>query len=103
MISSRQAQRAVALHGERLSAYPNVVGIGVVPVEPGRHQPEGHALGVYVSRKVGTDLLDDKEVLPGYVEIPAKEGSHKVEVKVIEIGELEAQQDDAGPPASWER
>ncbi len=93
MISRRQAARALELHADDLSSYPNVVGVGLRDVASERaveSEPD-HALAVYVSRKVPQHELSPSALLPGYVEIPARSGTHKVAVRVIDIGEPELQ------------
>jgi hypothetical protein len=93
MISRRQAKRALEIHSDELSGFPNVVAVGVS--RTGRqHRPASdadHAVAVYVSQKVPKGALDADGVLPGYVEIPGRGTTHKVAVEVIEIGEMEAQ------------
>ena len=49
MATQREAERAVDRHERELSMLPNVVGIGVQPVE-GR--PTEYQVAVYVSEKV---------------------------------------------------
>ena len=93
MISRRQAKRALEIHSDDLSEFPNVVAVGVSRTDrPDRPASEAdHAVAVYVSDKVPEDDLDTDGVLPGYVEIPGRGTTHKVAVDVIEIGEMEAQ------------
>ncbi len=96
MISLRQAQRAADLHGEELAAFPNVVAVGVRKVGPAdRPAPEqGHAVVAYVTDKKPVAELDADVVLPGYVEIPGRGVTHRVAVKVIEIGEIEVEESE---------
>ncbi len=93
MISRRQAKRALEIHSDELSGFPNVVAIGVSRTG-GRRRPASeadHAVAVYVSQKTPEDELETDGVLPGYVEIPGRGTTHKVAVEVIEIGAMEPQ------------
>ena len=80
MATERDAARAVDLYEHQLSAHPNVVGIGVQPVEGSK--PAGYQVAVYVSR---TDLDDE---LPESLDVPAGDGEVAVPVTVIESGEF---------------
>ena len=105
MISQRQARRAVELHSTELSAYPNVVGMGVRrigrPELPASQQD--HAVAVYVTEKRSVDELGPDAVLPTYVEIPGRGSVHQVAIEVVEIGEVDRerseQSEDRGPSA----
>lgn len=93
MISRRQAERALEIHGDELSSYPNVVGVGVRWAGGGDRPDPGsdYAVAVYVSNKVPPDELGPDGLVPGYVEIPGRGRVHKVAVRVIEVGDLEEQ------------
>ena len=53
MATPQQARQAADQHAGDLSTYPNVVGIGTQPVEEASAgTDDGHAVAVYVSRKV---------------------------------------------------
>lgn len=106
MTSRRQAERALELHADDLSAYPNVVALGTV-VSGGDDRPASerdHAVAVYVTEKLPAEQLDADALLPGYVEIPGRDAVRKVGVEVIEIGVLGPEQIEnrhtGGPGAS---
>ena len=94
MTSRRQAERAMEIHADELSAFPNVVGLGMS--ETGEDdRPRSHALVVYVTEKKPASELDAGELLPRFVEIADKGDTSKVPVKVIEVGEI---QPEGAPP-----
>jgi hypothetical protein len=98
MATARQATRAAQMHAEDLSAYPNVVAIGTRRVDdaPATKGTEaGHAVAVYVSRKVPGEQLKDEERLPAYVEVPEPGGTERVPVVVVESGVIQPETDDA--------
>lgn len=93
MASRSQAQRAAEQHADDLSSYPNVVGIGVQPLDEARSGPQlEHAVAVYVERKVPRDELDLAEQLPGHVELPGRGGPIRVPIKVVESGSFAVEQ-----------
>ena len=96
MATPQQARRAADQHADALSAYPNVVGIGTQPVEESSTDPDdGHAVAVYVSRKVASDRLGADERLPTSVEVAG--ASTAVPVVVVEVGTFDPEADgDAG-------
>lgn len=86
MASQREAQRAIELHEKELSRLPNVVGLGVAPIEqPG---PPQYQVAVYVSKKVSDRELEHDKVIPESLKLPTREGSTTVPTKVIESGEF---------------
>ena len=80
MATERDAARAVDLCERELSAHPNVVGIGVRPVEG--PEPAGYQVAVYVSQ------MDPDDELPESLDVPAGDGEIAVPVTVIESGEF---------------
>jgi hypothetical protein len=105
MATQRQAQRAAEQNADDLSSYPNVVGIGVQPLEAAADEPgeRQHVVAVYVERKVPRDALGVDEQLPGYVEIAGRPEPVRVPVKVVESGafapEHETEVDDGAAEA----
>ena len=93
MTSSRQAKRALELHSESLSAYPNVVAVGTGRAgrEDRPASERDHTVAVYVTEKKPAGELGPDDLLPGYVEIPGRGSTRKVAVQVIEIGAPELQ------------
>jgi hypothetical protein len=89
MATRSHVQRAIELYQEELARYPNVTGIGVVPVNDETEGPADLAVAVYVTRKVPRDQLEDDERIPGTVEIPSREGSREVPIRIIATGEFE--------------
>lgn len=103
MTTRRQAKRALELHGEALSAFGNVVGVGTGRLGPEHRSASErhHTVAVYVSEKKPASELDPGDLLPGYVEIPGRGVTHKVAIQVIEIGNPELQETenrDGDPP-----
>lgn len=90
MVTRRQARRAVGLHEDELSAYPNVVGLGILAEE--EKGEKEYRVAVYVSRKVAPAKLAPNERIPTTVEIPARRGTHKVKTRVVESGEVETEE-----------
>jgi hypothetical protein len=88
MATQRQAQRAAEQNADGLSNYPNVVGIGVQPLEVATDQPgeRQHAVAVYVERKVPLHELRFDERLPEYLEVAGRGEPVQVPVKVVESG-----------------
>jgi hypothetical protein len=100
MATARQATRAAQMHAEDLSAYPNVVAVGTRPIDDDTAAATGgaeagHAVAVYVSRKVPVEQLDDQARLPTYVEVPGPGGIDRVPVVVVESGAIEPESGDA--------
>ena len=64
MASRSHVKRAIELYQEQLEGYPNVTGIGVVPVDDDPGGPAELAVAVYVTRKVPRNELADDEMIP---------------------------------------
>lgn len=103
MTTQRQAKRALELHGDTLSGFANVVGVGTA--RSGREDrptsESAHTLAVYVTEKKPASELDPGDLLPGHVEIPGRGVTHQVRVQVIAIGNPELQgteNRDGDPP-----
>jgi hypothetical protein len=95
MTSRRHVERAIERYADELSAFPNVVGIGMSEAD-GDDRPRTEralAVAVYVSDKKPMSELDASELLPGFVEVDDKGDSVKVPVKVIEMGEVHPEGD----------
>ena len=88
MASRNHVQRAIELYEEELARYPNVTGIGVVPVTDEIEGPADLAVAVYVTRKVPRDQLKADERIPPLLEIPSRDGSQNVPTRVIATGEF---------------
>jgi hypothetical protein len=89
MASRNQVQRAVELYEAELARYPNVTGIGVVPVSDDSDGPADLAVAVYVTKKVPRDELADDDRIPPTLEIPGRDGSTTVPTRIIATGEFE--------------
>jgi hypothetical protein len=85
MATQREAERAADQHERELSMLPNVVGIGVQPVE-GR--PTEYQVAVYVSEKIPRPELAPGDAIPKVVEAAAGDDQVSVPVTVIESGEF---------------
>lgn len=98
MTSRRQAERAIEMYADELSAFPNVVGVGMSDSGDGQRPRSERvlAVGVYVSEKKPVSELDASELLPGFVEIDDEGATVKVPVKVIEIGGVRPEHDEPG-------
>ena len=92
MATRRQAKRAIEIHQEELTQYPNVVGLGVVPGKEAKGSGD-LVVGVYVTKIVPWEELKPEERIPITVEIPARQGTHKVKTRVITVGEIELDDD----------
>ncbi|HSK24479.1 MAG TPA: hypothetical protein VK906_14935 [Egicoccus sp.] len=94
MATPQQARQAADQHANDLSAYPNVVGIGTQPVtEASEGTDDGHAVAVYVDRKVPDDQLRPDERLPASVEVAAAGATARVPVVVVEVGSFDPEAD----------
>ena len=88
MASRNHVQRAIELYEDELARYPNVTGIGVVPVTDDPDGPADLAVAVYVTRKVPRDELKAGERIPPTLEIPSRDGAQDVPTRVIATGEF---------------
>ncbi len=88
MASRNHVQRAIELYEEELARYPNVTGIGVVPVTDGTDSPADLAVAVYVTKKVPRDELNAGDRIPRTLEIPSRDGAQNVPTRVIATGEF---------------
>ncbi len=96
MTSRRQAERAIEKYADELSAFPNVVGIGMSETDgDGRPRTERVlAVAVYVTEKKPMSELGASERLPGFVEVDDKGDTVRVLVKVIEMGKVHPEADE---------
>jgi hypothetical protein len=108
MATRRQARRAVEHYADALSSFPNVVGVGVQPVEAAAHDAIGrdaagrgaagqdatdeYAVAVYVERKVALDELEIQERLPVVLEITGQDDVVRVPVTVVESGRFDPEE-----------
>lgn len=101
MTSRHHTERAIELYADELSAFPNVVGVGMSESVDAERSPSERvlAVAVYVSDKKPASELGEGELLPGFVEIDDNGDSVKVPVKVIEMGEV---QPEGSAPAATE-
>jgi hypothetical protein len=88
MASRNHVERAIELYQEELAGYPNVTGIGVVPVADDSKGPADLAVAVYVTRKVPRDQLKAGERIPPSLEIPSRDGPENVPTRVVATGEF---------------
>ena len=88
MASRNHVQRAIELYEEELARYPNVTGLGVVPVTDDPESPADLAVAVYVTRKVPRRELKASERIPPTLEIPSRDGAQDVPTRVIATGEF---------------
>ena len=88
MASRDHVRRAIEIYEEELARYPNVTGIGVVPVTDHTEGPADLAVAVYVTRKVPRDQLKVGERIPPLLEIPSRQGSQSVPTRIIATGEF---------------
>lgn len=96
MATPQQARQAADQHAGDLSTYPNVVGIGTQPVEEASAgTDDGHAVAVYVSRKVPSEQLRTDERLPASVDVAAAGATTTVPVVVVEVGAFDPETDVA--------
>lgn len=89
MATRSHVKRAIELYQEELEGYPNVTGIGVVPVDDDPGSPAELAVAVYVTRKVPRSELADDEMIPSKLEIPGRDGSQSVPTRIIATGDFE--------------
>lgn len=90
MATRAHVQRAIELYQEELVTYPNVTGIGVVPVREDQHEGGAElAVAVYVTRKVPRDELEADERIPPTLEVPSRDGPRTVLTRVIATGKFE--------------
>ncbi|HEX2403734.1 MAG TPA: hypothetical protein VHM29_03445 [Acidimicrobiia bacterium] len=88
MASRSHVERAIEQYQEELARYPNVTGIGVVPVADDSDRPTDLAVAVYVTKKVPRDQLKAGERIPPTLEIESRDGSRTVPTRVIATGEF---------------
>lgn len=88
MASRSHVERAIEKYQEELARYPNVTGIGVVPVTDDSEGPTDLAVAVYVTKKVPRDQLKAGERIPRSLEITSRDGSRNVPTRVIATGEF---------------
>lgn len=88
--------RALDSYEEKLSALPNVVGMGIVSLDETDMESEHLAVGVYVSQKIPRQDLDESELIPKYLEVQEKGQARQVPVRVIEQGEVKLEDQGIG-------
>jgi hypothetical protein len=88
MATERQVERALQRFEADLSRYPNVVGLGILPLDEAAPAPDAMALAVYVSRKLPERRLAKRDRIPKSVEIDVRGRAVRVPTRVIEQGEV---------------
>jgi hypothetical protein len=88
MATQRQVERALERFEEDLSRYPNVVGLGILPLDESAPDPDAMAIAVYVSHKVPESRLAKRDRIPKSVEIEAGGRALRIPTRVIEQGEV---------------
>ena len=88
MATERQVERALKQVEEDLGRYPNVVGLGILPVDESDPRSDAMAIAVYVSRKLPEGRLAKKDRIPKSVEIRAGGHALRIPTRVIEQGEV---------------
>ena len=89
MPSEKQCLRALDAHEEKLSALPNVQGLGVVSAGGEGKAGGGLAVAVYVDKKRPLEELAPEERIPETLELKDRGRMCRVPVKVIEQGPVE--------------
>jgi hypothetical protein len=89
MASEAQCLTALDRYEEELSRRKNVVGLGVVPLSDDGPARNGMAVGVYVKKKLPSDHLADRDIVPPTLDV--REGNRLIHVptRVIELGKVE--------------
>jgi hypothetical protein len=85
-------------YSEELSAYKNVVGMGVVRLEDENDDADAgsEAVAVYVSTKLPEKELQQKDIIPRILEISGRDNKLQIPTKVIEQGEVSLESDSFG-------
>ncbi|MGH7138722.1 MAG: hypothetical protein ACREHD_23495 [Pirellulales bacterium] len=89
MATEAQCRRALDLFEDQLSQRKNVVGLGIVPANdesPFRRGPM--AVAVYVAKKLPSNRLSKKDVVPETLRVPTRKGIVEVPTRIIEQGEV---------------
>lgn len=86
MPSEKQCLRALDAHEEKLSALPNVQGLGVVAAGGAGKAGGGLAVAVYVDKKRPLEELAPEERIPETLDLKDGDRVRKIPVKVIEQG-----------------
>jgi hypothetical protein len=89
MATRAQSQKALELFETQLSSRPNVVGLGIVPLDEQAGGQQQMAVAVYVDKKVPLQKLKADQVVPQMLEVPGKGGPIHVPTRVIEQGKVE--------------
>lgn len=82
MGTQESCEKALDEHEEKLSGFPNVVGLGIVDDPDG----DGAAVAVYVSEKVPLEDLVKEDRIPKRLTTKIDEEEQWVPVSVIEQG-----------------
>lgn len=88
MATVRDAERILQAHEDRLSRYPNVVGLGIRSLDESEPGGKDVAVAVYVTRKLPEEKLAKKDRIPRYLELPGKNRKLRVRTRVIEQGDV---------------
>ena len=95
-MSRRQVRRALELHADDLSAWPEVVGVGAKwdTSKVAKGDDREHAVAVYVETMELSAA--SRKGIPSVVTIPARKGVHMIPVVLQEVGRIEAEAAPAG-------
>lgn len=90
MASESRARKALEEHEKKLITLPNVVGLGIVPLDRREPRSRDLAVAVYVRQKVPESELAEGELIPPYLELSGRgRRVDRVPTRVIETGEIE--------------
>lgn len=97
MATQQNCEAALDEHEDRLSALPNVVGLGITSLDEANPEYQDLAVAVYVSQILPKDQLEPFELIPKTVQIMKDNALEDVPVRIIEQGivSLESDEDDS--------
>lgn len=86
MSSRAQCEAALALYRSALLAFPNVVDVGIAPLDRTEVDEAAAdlAVAVYVRLKVPLDALEPDDVLPSFLQVRDNVSTYKVPTRVFE-------------------
>lgn len=88
MATERQVERALKRFERDLSRYPNVVGLGILPLDEEAPARDAMAIAVYVSRKLPAHRLAERDRIPPSVALHAGGRVLRIPTRVVEQGEV---------------
>lgn len=89
MSTEKQCLRALEEHQEKLSALPNVQGLGIVAEEGAPAGSDRLAIAVYVDEKRPPEEIPPEHRIPETLELRDGDRVRRVPVRVIEQGPVE--------------